>query len=352
MIHKSIFRRQALATLTLAATFLSLGLLSGCSDDGDTSTGQDTGVIRVYSSRAEHLIKPLFDRFTEETGIDIRYITDGAAALIARLQTEGSRTPADLLLTVDVGNLWYAASQDLLQPIASEALQASIPQHLRASDNSWFGLSIRARTIVYSTDRVSDSDLSTYEALAGEDWYGRICLRTSKKVYNQSLVASMVAARGEEQTEAIVRGWVHNLAVDPLSNDTLAMEAVIAGVCDLTVVNSYYYGRLMAEKPDSPLAIYWPNQAGRGVHVNISGIGLTRHAGQPELARQLVEWLASVEAQKDFAGLNKEFPVNPLVAPVPEVAAWGAFKSDAIDVELLGSLQTRSTKLMDRAGYR
>jgi len=349
MMNKQVPLQAFLLLSTIVVLFGSL--LTGCSNETESAQNPNE-MITVYSSRAEHLIKPLFERFTSQTGIPIRYITDSEAALIARLQAEQLRTSADLLLTVDAGNLWYAASQNLLQPIESQILQANIPSHLRASDNSWFGLSVRARTIVYSTDRVTESELSTYENLADEAWYGRLCLRTSKKVYNQSMVAAMIAANGEEQTETIVKGWVNNFAIDPLSNDTLAMEAVNAGVCDITIVNSYYYGRLMDEKPDSPLAIYWPNQSDRGVHVNVSGIGITRHAKNPVQAQQLMEWLSSPEAQKDFAGLNKEFPANPNVEAVPEVAAWGDFKSDLLDVEQVGQLQTTAIKLMDRARYR
>lgn len=313
---------------------------------------RSSAAITVYSSRAEHLIQPLFEKFTEKTGIAVRYITDKEAPLIARLQAEETRTSADLLLTVDAGNLWYASSLGLLQPVESSVLEANIPEHLQAPDNNWFGLSVRARAIVYSTERVSPSELSTYEALADEKWKGRLCLRTSKKVYNQSLVAGMIAVKGEAETQELVEGWVNNLAVDPLGNDTLAMEAVEAGVCDLTVVNSYYFGRLQAKNPDVPLAIFWPNQSDRGVHVNVSGIGITRHAKHPERALQLIEWLSSPEAQKDFAGLNKEYPVNPEVAVVPEVAAWGEFKQDLVNVEQAGRLQADAIKLMDRAGYR
>lgn len=355
----SIFLKAQFANGRFIAPILSLALMTACTGDqsgsnqgSQQSVQQEVQTVTVYSSRAEYLIKPLFDRFTEQTGIKVRYTTDGEAALIARLQAEQERTPADVLLTVDAGNLWYASSQGLLQPIESELLSANVPSHLRASDNSWFGLSVRARTLVYSTERVAESELSSYESLADEQWYGRLCLRTSKKVYNQSLVASMISSLGEPQTEAVVQGWVNNLAIDPLSNDNLAMEAVIAGVCDVAVVNTYYFGRLMDEKPEAPLAIFWPNQNDRGVHVNISGIGMTRHAKQPQLAQTLIEWLTSDAAQKDFAGLNKEFPVNPAVSVVPQVAAWGEFKADAMDVELVGQLQTSAIKLMDRAGYR
>jgi len=342
----------------ISAAFVFASLLSACSDTGEnpaTNLGPNNiepEVVTVYSARAEHLIKPLFDEFTAETGIRVQYTTDTEAALIARLQTEQDRTPADALLTVDAGNLWHAAEVDMLQPMNSEIARENVPDYLRASDDSWAALSVRARTIVYSTARVAPDELSTYEALADEKWLGRLCLRTSGKVYNQSLVASMIAALGEEQAEDIVGGWVNNLAVDPTSNDTMLIQAIEAGVCDVGIVNTYYFGRLEAENPEIPVALFWPNQESRGVHVNISGMGITRYAKHPELARRLIEWLSSEKAQHDFAGLNKEYPVNPKVDTVPEVQAWGDFKRDPMKVEQLGVFQADAIRLMDRAGYR
>ena len=206
--------------------------------------------VVVYSARNEHLIKPLFDRYTRETGVEIRYITDKAGPLMQRLRAEGKRTPADMLITVDAGNLWHAAQSGVLASVDSAVLNANIPAHLRDSEGRWFGLSERARTIVYSTERVKPGELSSYEDLAEPKWKGRLCLRTSKKVYNQSLVATLIARHGEKQAEQIVRGWVDNLATAPFSNDTKAMQAVAAGQCDVTIVNTYYFGRLQAEQPD------------------------------------------------------------------------------------------------------
>ncbi|GAA6154188.1 extracellular solute-binding protein [Pseudoteredinibacter isoporae] len=309
-------------------------------------------VVTVYSSRKEHLIKPLFDKYRAETGVDVRYVTDKAGPLMERLSAEGESTPADMFMTVDAGNLWQASNKGLFAALDSASLEASVPAHLQAENNDWFGLSIRARTIVYSTERVNPEDLSTYEALAGDDWKGRLCLRTSKKVYNQSLVATMIRTLGEEKTEEIVKGWVANLATEPFSNDTKAMEAVAAGQCDATIVNTYYFGRLKKKNPDVALALFWPNQDDRGVHVNISGAGITKHAKQPEEAQKLLEWLASDKAQGQFAELNHEYPVNALVKPSETVQAWGEFKADLVNVEAAGKLQADAVKLMDRAGYR
>ena len=309
------------------------------------------GVV-VYSARKEHLIKPLFDRFTAETGIEVQYITDKAGPLLQRLKAEGKRTPADVLMTVDAGNLWHAAESGVLASIDSPVLERNVPANLRDPEGRWFGLSERARTIIYSTERVDPSELSTYEDLADPKWQGRLCLRTSKKVYNQSLVATLIARHGEEETESIVRGWVANLAVAPFSNDTKTMEAVAAGQCDVAIVNTYYFGRLQKKDPDIKLALFWPNQQTSGVHINVSGAGVTKYAKNPEGAQKLLEWLSSPDAQADFAGLNAEYPVNPEVEPTPLVKAWGTFKADELNVAEAGRLQAAAIRLMDRAGYR
>jgi len=312
--------------------------------------------VVVYSARNEQLIKPLFDAYTRDTGVQIKFITDKEGPLMARLQAEGRNTPADMLLTVDAGNLWQAAQQGLLRPIRSKTLEANVPAHLRDPDNEWFGLSVRARTLVYNTQKVKPAELSTYEDLASPKWKGRLCLRTSKKVYNQSLVAMMIKEYGEDKTEAMVRGWVANLATSPFPDDTKAMEAVAAGQCDVTLVNTYYFGRLMEKNPALPLAIFWPNQGlknqAAGVHVNISGAGVTRHAKNPAGAQKLIEWLSSDKAQNLFADVNLEYPVNPKVAPDKTVAAWGSFRQSLINVREAGSLQAKAVKLMDRAGYK
>lgn len=312
--------------------------------------------IVVYSARNEQLIKPLFDAYTRDTGVQIRFITDKEGPLMARLKAEGKNTPADVLLTVDAGNLWQASEEGLLRPIRSQILETNVPAHLRDPDNEWFGLSVRARTIVYNTGKVKPADLSTYEDLADPKWKGRLCLRTSKKVYNQSLVAMMITGYGEARTEDIVSGWVANLATSPFPDDTQALEAVAAGQCDLTLVNTYYFGRLMAQNPDLPLAIFWPNQnlqdRAAGVHVNISGAGVTRHAKNPAGAQKLIEWLSSDQAQNLFADVNLEYPVNPKVAPDRNVAAWGSFRQNLVNVKEAGSRQVSAVKLMDRVGYK
>jgi iron(III) transport system substrate-binding protein len=308
--------------------------------------------VVVYSARIEQLIKPMFDAFTKETGIKVKYTTDNEGALLARLQAEGKNTPADMLITADAGNLWAAAQEKLLKPVHSQVLESNIPAHLRDPHNEWFGLSIRARTLVYNTQKVKPSELSTYEDLADPKWNKRLCLRSSKKVYNQSLVAMMIADHGEAEAERVVKGWVANLATDPLSDDTRALEFVAAGKCDVTLVNTYYYGRLMKKDPNLPLAVFWPNQESGGVHINISGAGITRYSRNEQAAIKLLEFLSSDKAQNLFADVNMEYPANPKIAADPFVAAWGSFKQNSMNLVKAGELQTTAVKLMDRAGYR
>jgi iron(III) transport system substrate-binding protein len=306
----------------------------------------------VYSARNEQLIKPIFDRYTAATGQKIRFVTDDAGPLIERLNAEGPNSQADILMTVDAGELWHAADLDLLQPVQSDVLIANIPESLRDPKNRWFGFSIRARTIVYSTERVKPEELSDYAALGSERWKGKLCLRTSKKVYNQSLVAMMIAEHGEAKAEEIVRGWVANLAAEPFSNDTLLMQAIAAGQCDVGLVNTYYFGRLLREKPDLPIKLFWADQAGQGVHVNISGAGVASHAPRAAEAKKFLEWLSQPEAQAMFAGANLEYPANPAVQADPLVLAWGEFKQSPMNVAQAGELQATAVKLMDRVGYR
>lgn len=307
--------------------------------------------VVVYSSRIDELIKPVFDAYTRQTGVTIKFITDKEAPLMQRIKAEGENATADLLLTVDAGNLWQAEQMGILQPIRSALIDANIPAQYRAESHAWTGLSLRARTIAYASDRVKPAELSTYEALAGPEWEGRLCLRTAKKVYNQSLTATLIETHGAEQAERIVKGWVDNLSTDVFSDDIAVLQAIKAGQCDVGIVNSYYYGRMHQQQPDLPIKLFWPNQADRGVHVNLSGVGLTQHAPHPQAAIALVEWMTGAEAQRLFAGINQEFPANPSVAPSAEVAGWGSFKADTLPVEVAGRRQAEAVRLMDRAGW-
>ncbi len=306
----------------------------------------------VYSARKEHLVKALFDDYEKETGVKIKYLTGKAAALMQRLKAEAKNTPADLLITVDAGNLWHAAQEGLLRPVESPALNANIPAHLRDQEGRWFGLSIRARTLVYNTDKLKPADLKSYADLADHKWNKRLLLRTSKKVYNQSLVAMLIAEHGSDKAAEIVKGWVANLAAPPFSNDTMVMEAIAAGLGDVGIVNTYYFGRLIKKNPDLPLALFWPDQGGNGTHVNVSGAGVTTHAKNPEEAVKFLEWLSSERAQNMFADVNMEYPVNPKNTPHPTVQAWGEFKQNMMNISQAGALQGKAIMLMDKAGYK
>ena len=305
----------------------------------------------VYSSRQDHLIKPVFDMYTEKTGVQINFITDREAPLMARLRAEGANTPADMFMTVDAGNLWQAEEQDLFREVKSETIEQNIPAHLRSSNDKWTGLSLRARTIAYSTERVKPEELSTYEALADDSWKGRVCLRTAKKVYNQSLVATMLESIGEQKTTEVIQGWLANLATPVFADDTALLKAIDAGQCDVGIVNSYYFGRLHKAEPDVKVKLFWPNQEDRGVHVNISGAGVTKHAKQPEEAIKLLEWMTTEEAQRVFADVNMEFPANVSLEPSEEVATWGDFKADNVNIEVAGRRQPEAIMLMDRLGW-
>lgn len=337
--------RRHPAQRTLRAFALALALLSA-------APAYATDKLVVYSARIEALIKPMFEAYTKETGIEIQYVTDKEGALVERLKAEGAKTPADLLITTDAGNLWQAAQEGVLRVVESATLDKAVPATLRDPGKQWYGLSIRARTLFFNTKMAKATDLSTYEDLASPKWRGKLCLRSSKKVYNQSLVAMLISEHGEAKAEQIVRGWVANLATEPFADDTRMLEAVAAGQCAVGIANTYYYGRLMEKKPDLPLAIFWANQNDGGVHVNVSGAGVTRQAKNPAQAQRLLEWLASPKAQNLFADVNLEFPVNPSVAADPAVKAWGNFKASPINVVEAGRLQATAVRLMDRAGYR
>lgn len=314
--------------------------------------------VNVYSARKEALIKPILETFSDQTGIEVKLITGKADALLSRLRLEGRASPADVFITVDAGRLQRAKAAGVLQPVSSERLKERIPPNLRDSEGYWYGLSRRARPIFYAKDRVDPEVLSTYEALANKRWDGRICFRSSNSVYNQSQVASMMEAIGVDATEKWVRTVVSYFARPPAGGDVDQIKAVAAGVCDITIANTYYYGRLINSDhaDDRALAqqvgLFWPNQQDRGVHVNVSGAGMTKHARNADNALKLIEFLASDEAQRWYSAVNNEFPVVPGVEYAPTLAAWGEFKQDAVNLSILGERNREAVKLMDRAGWK
>src|SRR5687767_11770247 len=265
--------------------------------------------VVVYSAR-HYGQEKAFEAFTQKTGIQIKMLNGDAGQLFERLKAEGDRTPADVLITVDAGNLWNAARAGLLAPVTSAELARNIPAHLRDPENRWFGLTMRARTIVYNVKKVNPADLSTYEALGDPRWKGRLCLRSSGYIYNQSLLATMIKRHGEPRTEQIIKGWVANQPII-INGDTKILEAIAAGQCDVGLTNSYYLARLLAKDPTFPVAPFWANHATTGTHVNVSGGGVTAHAKNRAAAVKLLEFLSTLEAQQMFADTSLEFPANP-----------------------------------------
>ena len=314
--------------------------------------------VNVYSARKEALIAPILDAFSEETGVAVRLVTGNAGQLHERLLAEGRNSPADLFVTVDAGNLHRARQAGLLRPVRSDVLDAAVPARWRDPDGFWFGLSLRARVLVYAVDRVSPDDLSTYEALADPIWSDRVLVRSSSNIYNQSLIASMIEARGTAATEEWARGLVANLARDPKGGDTDQIRAVAAGEGDVAIVNTYYYGGLAASADPADRAAadatrpFFPNQGGRGTHVNISGAGVCAHAPNAAEAVALLEYLAGETAQAAFAALNHEIPVRAGAPSSDIVAGWGAFEMDDLPLAVLGERNREAIELADRAGWR
>lgn len=314
--------------------------------------------VNVYSARKEALILPLLQKFKQQTGIGFNLITAKADALLKRLESEGQSTPADIFITTDAGRLQRAKDAGVLRSVDNPTLNARIPENLRDKENYWFGLSQRARVIFYAKDRVDPAELSTYEALADAKWKQRVCIRSSGNIYNQSLVASMIAAHGPEKTEAWARGLVANFARKPAGGDTDQLRAAAAGLCDIAIANTYYYGRLVNsakekdQKVANSLGLFWPNQSGRGAHVNVSGAGITRYASHPEAAERLLEFLVNPESQAWYAEVNNEYPVVADAKTPATLSAFGEFESDSLNLTLLGENNRAAVQLMDRAGWR
>lgn len=339
--------------------FLSSSVIAGTALMPLVSYAEDN-IVNIYSARKEALILPLLQRFEKETGIGFNLVTGKADGLLKRLEIEGSMTPADIFITVDAGRLQRAKDAGVLQAIDNPALEKIIPSHLRDEDKFWFGLSQRARTIVYAKDRVKPEEMSSYENLADPKWEKRICIRSSSNIYNQSLVASMIKANGEEATEAWAKQLVNNFAKKPAGGDTDQMKAVAAGVCDIAIVNTYYFGRIINstkekdQKMAGKLAVFWPNQSekDRGVHVNVSGAGITKHAAHIKAANRLLEFLVTDESQRWYAEVNNEYPVVP-DAPISEtLKSFGDFKADTLNLTVLGKNNGKAVQLMDRAGWK
>ncbi len=325
---------------------------------GTFTPGAAAAEVNIYSSRHYDADRRLYDLFTAETGIEINLLQGKSNALLERLKREGRNSPADLLITVDAGNLGRAHAAGLFQAVRSKLLEAAIPARYRESGGHWFGLTMRARVIMYHKDRVKPSELSTYEALAGAEWKGRILIRSSNNIYNQSLVASLIVANGFDNTEAWAKRLVANMARRPRGGDRDQIRAIGAGEGDIAIANTYYLGRLLASRAakdrelTAKIGVFFPNQKGRGTHVNISGAGVTKYARNKAGAIKLLEFLVAPEAQKVFAEANFEYPVNPEAGQSAIVASWGAFKADSLNVAVLSKRNAEAVRLMDRAGWR
>jgi iron(III) transport system substrate-binding protein len=338
-------RRRGARALTAALGLGVLAVLPACSGGGDDDT------LHVYSGR-HYGIEKAFELFTEQTGIKVEFLTGDDAELRERIVAEGEDTQADAYITVDAGNLAVGAEQGVFRPIDSPKLSGAIPAQYSDPEGRWFGLALRVRTIVYTPERISVDEVpKTYEALADPEWAGRLCMRVSTNVYQQSLVASLIAAHGEQRALEIVRGWANNAEV--ISNDVLLLESMASGVCDVGLVNHYYLARKLEEDPTFPVELIWANQDDRGAHVNVSGGGVTAHSKHPELAQRFLEWLA-VDGQDILVAANHEFPANPAVAPEPLITEeFGLdFKRDPAGAATFGALNAEAVRLMDEAGYK
>nr|WP_067298748.1 Fe(3+) ABC transporter substrate-binding protein [Marinobacterium profundum] len=333
----------AAATLTLAST---------------ASVAQAANEVNIYSYRQAFLIQPLLEEFSKETGIQVNLVT-ADKGLLERLEHEGRNSPADLLLTAEVGPLYDATERGLVSAVESDVLNASIPQHYRDPEGRWFGLTARSRLIYASKDRVQEGEIKTYEELADPKWKGRICTRSGKHTYNLSLIASVIEHHDEAYAEQWLEGLKANLARKPQGNDRAQVKAVKEGVCDLALGNSYYFGKMLTneEQPEQKewaqsVNLVFPNQDDRGAHMNISGAAVTQHAPNRENAIKLIEFLAGEKAQTIYADVNSEFPVRPGTPNSALIEEYmGNFKADEIDLNKLGPLRAVASRLVDKVGF-
>ena len=312
--------------------------------------------VNIYSARQEELIKPLLDKFSSETGIKVNLITGKPDELISRMASEGRNSPADVLISTDVGRLYRAKQQGVLQAVESEVLTGTIPAEMRDPAGQWFGLTMRARPILYVPGKVDPKQLSTYEDLASPKWKGKICIRSSNNIYNQSMTASIIAHDGAEKAESWAKGLVANFAMPPKGGDRDQIKAAAAGVCDIAIANTYYLGGMLADPKEKAAAekvkVFWPNQAGRGAHINISGAGVAKFAPNKTEAIKLLEYMTTSEAQQWYAETNHEYPVREGVQVSAILQGFGEFKADQLQLDKLGELNAEAIRVMDRAGWK
>ncbi len=341
------FRDPHLKSISLLFSLALVAVVSACGGNSDSESDSATRLVTVYTGR-HYGIEPVFEEFTAETGIEVRFTTGSDPELRARLEAEGANTPADLIMTADAANIALAAEAGLLATVDSETLRSAIPKELRAADNTWFALSRRLRVIMSSSERVDDAP-TTYAEVGDPKWKGRLCLRPSTHPYTQSLVSALINNLGSDDARAIVDSWVAN---DPLyiNSDTDMLKAIVAGDCDIALANSYYLGRLLTEDSTIPVSLTWPDQEGFGAHLNISAAGITVNAAHPKEARELLEWLAT-KGQKLFSDTNNEYPADPTVEPNEILSGFGSFKADINSVRELGRLNPAAVELLSAASY-
>jgi iron(III) transport system substrate-binding protein len=338
-------------------------ITSACSDGKQASQGQANAVntgeqINIYSARHYDSDQVMYDNFTKQTGIKVNIIEGKDDELIERIKSEGKNSPADILMTVDVGRLWRAQQEGMFQPVKSEVLDREIPKNLRSPDGQWYAFSKRARVIIYNTNKVKPTDLTTYEALTEPKWKGRVCVRSSGNIYNQSLVASMIEKDGEAKTKEWIQGLVANFARPPEGNDVDQIKDVASGECDVAIVNHYYLARLkQSDKPKnkeitSNIGVFFPNQNAGGTHINVSGAGVTVNSPHKENAIKFLDFLVSPQAQEIFANQNNEYPIIKELKPNPVVAGFGEFKESQLNVIAYGEKNAEAVKLMDEAGWK
>ena len=311
------------------------------------TSGSSSDELVLYSARSHYGEEEPFERFAKDTGTDLRLRGGSASELYERLRSEGKDTPADVLITVDAANLWRAEEAGLLEPAK---IDSKLPASLQDPDHEWFGLTQRARTIMRSTERTRPDDVTTYEGLGDPRWKGRLCLRSGTSEYNVSFIADRLAKDGRAATERMLRRWMAN---DPtiLGSDTDVLDAIADGDCDVGLTNSYYLGRELEEDPDFPVEPVWADQQGRGTHVNLSGLGVVRGSDHADEARRLIEFLLEPRQQEVFAQNNHEFPVVAGAEPSAEIAQFGTFKRDPIDVAGAGAHLDEALRLMDQVGW-
>lgn len=313
--------------------------------------------INIYTHRHYDSDKILFKKFTDITGIEVNVIKGSADQLIQRLQSEGNNSPADILLTVDAGRLVRAKDMGLLEPVSSKILTKNVPEMMRDSENHWFGLSVRARVIAYAKDRIKENELSTYEDLADPKWRGKIVVRSSNNIYNQSLLASLINENGSKKALKWAKSVRNNMARKPRGNDRDQARAVASGVADLAIINTYYLGLLAnsSDKADREVAeklnIFFPNQNGRGTHINISGVAVTKSSKNKKEAIRFIEFLTDEDNQRIFSEANYEYPLDYNNSKSKIHLKWGRFKADNIDLTILGKNNAEAVKIFDLAGW-